>query len=139
MREAILIVDDDTQARRVLQEMLNREGYETKPVAGALEAMMVACLNSRPIDVALIGAGLQGIDSGRLADKLRQAFPETAVIFIAPEGVPAQSGGGEVLTLARPFEREALVELVRRALSGRSVRKEPARSSRPAPEAQKTA
>jgi response regulator RpfG family c-di-GMP phosphodiesterase len=115
---SVLIVDDENGARDLMARWLESGGYSVTTAASAEEAL--GCLQDNPSAVALCDIRMPGRDGVWLAERIRQQYPETAVIMAT--GV--QDVGPAVRTLRRgvidyltkPFGRERLREAVTRGL-----------------------
>jgi DNA-binding NtrC family response regulator len=113
----VLIVDDQSAIRELLISWIGREGYQTAQAADAetaLDAMI-----ARPADVVFCDVQMPGHGGFWLADRLRERFPETAIILATgnenvPPAVSLQAGVVEYLV--KPFSREAVLKAVRHGL-----------------------
>jgi DNA-binding NtrC family response regulator len=113
----VLIVDDQSGIRELLISWIGREGYQTAQAADAETALdeMIA----RPADVVFCDIQMPGQGGFWLADRLRERFPETAIILATGNGniPPAVSmQNGVVEYLLKPFNREAVLKAVRHGL-----------------------
>ena len=113
----VLIVDDQSAIRELLISWIGREGYQTAQAADAetaLDAMI-----ARPADVVFCDVQMPGHGGFWLADRLRERFPETAIILATGDGnippvISMQTGVVEYLL--KPFNREAVLKAVRLGL-----------------------
>jgi DNA-binding NtrC family response regulator len=113
----VLIVDDQSAIRELLISWIGREGYQTAQAADAETALdeMIA----RPADVVFCDIQMPGQGGFWLADRLRERFPETAIILATGDGniPPAVSmQTGVVEYLLKPFSRGAVLKAVRHGL-----------------------
>jgi response regulator RpfG family c-di-GMP phosphodiesterase len=116
--KSVLVVDDETGARDLMARWLESSGYTVTTAATAEEAL--GRLQDQPSAVALCDIRMPGHDGLWLAGKIREQYPETAVIMAT--GV--QTAGPAVETMRRgvidyltkPFGRERLREAVTRGL-----------------------
>ncbi len=114
----VLIVDDENGVRELMSRWLVADGYAVTTAANAEEAL--GRLEAAPSAVALCDIRMPGRDGLWLAERIRQRYPETAVIMAT--GV--QEAGPAVLTLrqgvidylTKPFGRARLEEAVTRGL-----------------------
>jgi response regulator RpfG family c-di-GMP phosphodiesterase len=115
---SVLIVDDENGARDLMTRWLESAGYRVTSAASAEEAL--GRLNAQPSAVALCDIRMPGHDGVWLAEKIRQQFPETAVIMAT--GVHDADAAVQTLRqgvidyLTKPFDRERLREAVTRGL-----------------------
>lgn len=115
---SVLIVDDENGARDLMTRWLESGGYRVTTAASAEEAL--GRLNAQPSAVALCDIRMPGHDGVWLAEKIRQQFPETAVIMAT--GVHDADAAVQTLRqgvidyLTKPFGKERLREAVTRGL-----------------------
>lgn len=126
----ILIVDEDPACRCLARGILRREGYATREAATALEALLIAANEIRPVDLLLTEVRLSGIDGCKLAAKITQAFPATRVMYMSGKA-EAQELRDSALLL-KPLQPVDLLGAVKRILGSTSPRKEPASARMPA-------
>jgi DNA-binding response OmpR family regulator len=65
----VLVVEDDALTRRVLQELLESEGYAVQAVADGAAAL--AYLEYRPVDLMLLDRGLPHVDGLEVSRRVR--------------------------------------------------------------------
>jgi two-component system, OmpR family, response regulator len=109
----VLVVEDDSDLRRVLRSGLDEEGFEVIPVALGAEAIAVA--NQDPPDVLVVDIGLPDSDGRDVCQALRARGIDAPVLFLtARDAVPDRLWGfsaGADDYVTKPF---ALAELVAR-------------------------
>ncbi|HZI02648.1 MAG TPA: response regulator, partial [Archangium sp.] len=71
-RRHILLVEDNTDARQALQELLETWGHRVEVAADGPRGLELAV--HRPPELALVDLGLPGMDGYRVAEKLRAAM-----------------------------------------------------------------
>jgi putative two-component system response regulator len=76
----ILIVDDDSTVRSMLERMLGRHGYECVSATNGAEAR--AMLASAPFDLALCDLNMPGESGLELVEHVATEHPETATIMV---------------------------------------------------------
>src|SRR5689334_8125719 len=76
----ILIVDDELVVRDSLGKWFTSEGYTTRPVGGAREALEI--IQQAQFDLALIDIKMPGMDGMELQARLREADPDLSVIIM---------------------------------------------------------
>lgn len=80
MRKSILIVDDQSGIRLLLEELFQREKYDTKTAKNGVEAIQQA--EKGPLDCVLLDmkmAGMNGID---VLKKMKSSWPNLPVIMM---------------------------------------------------------
>jgi DNA-binding NtrC family response regulator len=119
-----LILDDDEDLGTIVEMILQMEGHDTAVLKRADEA--VALQRSRPADVLITDIFMPDQDGLETIQQFRREFPQVKII--------AMSGGGDMLrnvsylfsarelgavqVLRKPFEKEALLDVVRQVLDG---------------------
>jgi CheY-like chemotaxis protein len=116
----ILIIDDEPQNRRLLEALLQPEGYRTQSASSGDEAM--ALIAEHAPDLVLLDIMMPGIDGFEVATRIK-SNPATANIPIIM--VTAQDGRGARVIglnsgveefLAKPIDRAELWLRVRNLL-----------------------
>jgi len=114
----VLIVDDENTVRDLMARWLESGGYSVVTASSAEEAL--DRLETAAPAVALCDIRMPGHDGLWLADRIRQAHPETAVIMatgLQDVGPAVQSlRQGVIDYLTKPFGRDRLQEAVTRGL-----------------------
>jgi two-component system nitrogen regulation response regulator GlnG len=129
----IWIVDDDASIRWVLEKALARDGLETKSFASAREALAAFAHDMPQVLVSDIRMpGESGLD---LLQAVKDKHPGLPVIVITAfsdlDSAVASFQGGAFDYLAKPFDIDQAVALIRRALE-ESLREEASVESVPA-------
>ena len=118
-RPKVLIVDHDSDVRRLYALGLNQRGFEVKLAANGAEA--VDRIASERPDVILLDWVMPLMDGGEVLDKLRAATElEIPVIVVSGHPQPEQSQGDPRIHswLTKPITIDELVsEMVGRALA----------------------
>jgi response regulator RpfG family c-di-GMP phosphodiesterase len=114
----VLVVDDEDGVRLLLVRWLEASGYAVVPVCGADEALRR--LEAAPAAVAVCDIRMPGRDGLWLAARIREQFPETAVIIASGvqdvEAALESMRYGVLDYLVKPFGRDRLRDAVQRAL-----------------------
>lgn len=114
----IWIVDDDESIRWVLEKALARESLSTRSFSSAREAMD-ALQNSMP-QVLVSDIRMPGESGLELLQEVKARYPGLPVIIITAfsdlDSAVASFQGGAFEYLAKPFDIDKAVELIRRAL-----------------------
>jgi len=122
----ILVVDDELVVRDSLGKWFASEGYSTRPVAGAREAL--EAIQQAEFDIALIDIKMPGMDGMELQARLREADPELTVIIMTgyasvDTAVQAlKAGAYDYIT--KPVDPDELSHLVSNALEHKRARRE---------------
>lgn len=113
----ILLVEDDNSLRLTISQFLEFENYEVEAVSTTRDALRRLTEGSYPIIISDIYLDERtGID---VLSAAKNANPECAVILMSGRGsmetVMAATRGGAFDYLAKPFELDDLIDVVRRA------------------------
>ena len=125
--ERILVVDDENSIREVVCSILNQAGFDCRPVTSGLEAL--ALLHSdASYSMVLSDLIMEGMDGLSLLARIRLEHPDipvvmvTAVHDISIALTAIRNGAYDYLP--KPFEREQLLAIVRRAMENRRLKQE---------------
>jgi DNA-binding NtrC family response regulator len=125
--ERIIVVDDEKQICNVITIMLVAANYECRDAGSSLEAL--ALLESgEQFDLMLSNLLMPDLDGFGLLERTEHQYPDMPVVMVT--GVHDVSvalsaiRNGAFDYLMKPFEREQLVAVVRRALDDRRMKLE---------------
>src|SRR3954469_23844974 len=114
----IWIVDDDESIRWVLEKALARENLATRSFSNAREA--ITALETESPQVLVSDIRMPGASGLELLSTVKAKFPGLPVIIITAfsdlDSAVAAFQGGAFESLAKPFDIDKAVELIRRAL-----------------------
>jgi CheY-like chemotaxis protein len=118
----ILLVEDDSGIRESVAEVLESEGYQVAAVANGSDALDWLA-RERPPDVLLVDLVMPVMSGGELLDRMKAdpRFADVASILMTA-ALPSAGAPMPVVdaTLAKPFELDALLDVVGRLSRGRS-------------------
>ncbi len=117
-RGRILVVDDESNARAALSEILRDEGYATETAADGFKAL--GKLEEFAPDVVLTDVKMPGLDGFAFMEKAKRASPQTVFVVMTAFGtissaVSAIKNGADNY-LTKPLDYEALSAVVDRAM-----------------------
>lgn len=119
----ILIVDDNHAVRDVLRTILSRAGYEAMAADGGRVALQI--MSTQEIDLLLVDIEMPDMSGYDVCTYLKthpkwRSIPVVLMTGRAIAGVPEQvrAVGGSAL-VAKPFEREKLLECIQTHLGRR--------------------
>ncbi|MGA9526189.1 MAG: sigma-54 dependent transcriptional regulator, partial [Myxococcaceae bacterium] len=126
-QRAVLVVDDDVAVARVLTALLHQANLQARHVGSAEQAL--ADLERRPADLVITDLRMSGMDGMQLLAESRSRWPEIPVVMISAHGtvplaVEAMKAGASDFIL-KPFDREELLFVVRKALRNDLEKAEP--------------
>src|SRR5271165_1455609 len=125
--ERILIVDDEETVREIISSHLAGAQFTTCQAASGIAAL--ALLESgEEFDLLLSDLLMPEMDGTVLLERVREKFPELPVVMVTAVydiqvALQARRNGAYDYLL-KPFEREQLLDTVRRALEYRRLRRE---------------
>ena len=126
-RERILVVDDEDALRDVVCSILTHAGFECRPLTSGAETLS-ALRADGGYSLLLSDMIMEGMDGLTLLSQVRQMQPELPVVMVtAVHDVSialAAIRNGAYDYLLKPFEREQLLAIVRRALETRRLKLE---------------
>jgi len=125
-KETILVVEDEAIARRNLEHILKKEGYEVVAVDSGAKALDQ--LNRKEFDVVLTDLKMERVDGMAVLKKSRELQPYTEVIMItgyATVGSAVEAmKEGAYHYIAKPYKIEEVRQTTREALLKRRLRLE---------------
>ncbi|MDO9041520.1 MAG: endopeptidase La [Desulfocapsaceae bacterium] len=118
-RHNVLLADDDETARRNLEHVLSREGYNVSSVAGGNEALSL--LEKKRFDLVVTDLKMKGAGGMEVLEKAKALDSSTEVIIVTgyastPTAVEAMQKGSFHF-LAKPLQLDELRETSKQALA----------------------
>src|SRR5438128_12659870 len=117
-RKTILVVDDEKPQRDILQEILSSAGYDVTTAASGEAALKFA--KERRFDLALTDLKMTGMDGIELLQHLLAQDSSIIVILLTAhdsiESAEEALRRGASDYLQKPYDRDTLLERIRRAL-----------------------
>ena len=125
--ERILIVDDEEAIREIVASMLQNAGYTTMQAASGKEALEILG-SGEEFQLMLSDLMMAEMDGIALLDRVQDFYPEMPAIMVTAvhdiSVALAAIRNGAYDYLLKPFEREQLLAMVRRALEHRRLKLE---------------
>jgi two-component system, cell cycle sensor histidine kinase and response regulator CckA len=120
----ILLVEDEASVRSLVRRVLSRHGYNVLEAATGHDAIQTWQQHRKKIDLVLTDLVMpDGMGGQELARQLRQEVPDLPIIFtsgysatIAGKDFPFMEG---VNFLAKPYDHDKLLKIIRTALEAR--------------------
>jgi two-component system response regulator FlrC len=117
----VLLVEDDRALREALGDTLEIGGYDYLAVANAEEALLAA--SQAPFGMVVTDVNMPGMDGHQLLAALRKRQPHLPVLLMTAHGAVERAVDamrqGAADYLVKPFEPQALLELIARHGQGR--------------------
>ena len=117
----ILIVDDEEQIRLMLRQTLEHEGYEVYTVENGMEGMEL--VKETDFDLVITDMIMPVKDGLKFIMELLHDYPNLNVMAISGGGaikadryLTMAGYLGDIVTLEKPFKREALLDAVNRSM-----------------------
>jgi CheY-like chemotaxis protein len=117
--EVILLVEDEPSVRRLTANLLRGYGYAVLETGQGEEAVHLARVTPRPIDVLLTDVVMPGLSGPELAERLRADSAGLRVLYMSGYSDLASRHGyalGSAPLLHKPFTPEGLARKVREVL-----------------------
>ena len=118
MKEKILIVDDQFGIRILLNEVLQKEGYDTYQAANGLQALEV--LNDHVPDLVLLDMKIPGMDGIEILKRMKVLQPDIKVIIMTAYGeldmIQEAMDLGAITHFAKPFDIDDIRKAVAKHL-----------------------
>jgi putative nucleotidyltransferase with HDIG domain len=122
----ILVVDDETQVRAMMGSTLERQGYEVQLASSGREALET--LEMANFDLVLTDIVMQDVNGIALLEQIHANHPNLPVVMVtAIHDISVAIDSmrrGAYDYLLKPFEREHLLNTVRRAMDHRHALEE---------------
>jgi signal transduction histidine kinase len=114
----VLVVDDESEVRSLIAEILRGSGYHVVVAADGDAAIAMLERASRPVDLLVTDVVMPVMSGTDLAARVTSSSPSTRVLFVSgfvPAGSPSLRGAPLV---AKPLHRAELLDAVHLALDG---------------------
>jgi putative nucleotidyltransferase with HDIG domain len=125
--ERILVVDDEEAIREIVSSMLQNAGYSTMPAASGKHALEILG-SGEEFQLMLSDLMMAEMDGIALLDQVQDCYPDMPAIMVTAvhdiSVALAAIRNGAYDYLLKPFEREHLLAMVKRALEHRKLRLE---------------
>lgn len=115
--EEVLVIDDDTGARAVVQSLLATYGYRVRAVVDGMSGPAELKRTDRKVDLVLTDMMMPGLSGTTLIHALQHARPDLPLIVMSGLG-EAGSLPPNVPLLAKPLSAPQLLEALSHALHG---------------------
>jgi len=115
----VLVVDDDVAVGTVLETLLRQDGLRAAHVTSGQTGL--DALERRPYEAVITDLRMPGMDGMELLAEIKRRWPELPVVMLTAHGtvtlaVEAMKAGAVEFVL-KPFDREELLYVVRKALA----------------------
>lgn len=125
--ERILVVDDEEPIREIVSSMLANAGYQCKQAGSGVEALAILG-SGEEFELMLSDLMMAELDGIGLLERTKERYPDMPVVMVTAvhdiSVALAAIRNGAYDYLLKPFEREQLLAMVRRALENRRLKLE---------------
>ncbi len=125
--QRILVVDDEDSIRDVMCSILTQSGFNCQPITSGQEALEILRTDNG-ISIVLSDLIMEGMDGLTLLSRMQQEHPDIPVVMVTAvhdiSVALAAIRNGAYDYLLKPFEKEQLLAMVRRALETRRLKLE---------------
>jgi len=126
VKGSVLIVDDDLEMRKLIEEFLQEEGYDAESVASGDSAMR--SLQVRPCDLVITDLRMEGLSGLELLKKVKAVYPQQTIIMITAFGTVESAieamKFGALDYIIKPFKLRKLIVVVEKAFEQIWLQKE---------------
>jgi len=113
-QKELLVVDDEDDFLDLVDEIFGASGYRVLTAHSAAEAEEY--LQGSPCDVAIVDYRLPGKNGAHVAQRIRERWPSTRIVFLTGDSEAARrierQGLDVAACLVKPVEVDSLLELV---------------------------
>jgi two-component system, response regulator, stage 0 sporulation protein F len=118
MKEKILIVDDQYGIRILLNEVFQKEGYETHQAASGYQALEI--LEKNAPDLVLLDMKIPGMDGIEILKRMKVIDQDIRVIIMTAYGeldmIQEAKDLGALIHFAKPFDIDEIRDAVKKYL-----------------------
>jgi len=126
-KDRILVVDDEETIREMVCSMLSLAQFQTRAAANGVEALAVL-ESGEEFDLVLSDLMMAEMDGIVLLERVKERYPDMPIVMLTAvldiEVALQALRNGAYDYLPKPFEREQLLNTVRRALENRRLKRE---------------
>ncbi|GKU83692.1 response regulator [Niallia sp. NCCP-28] len=119
MKGKVLIVDDQFGIRILLNEVFQKEGYQTFQAANGVQALEILTKNEP--DIVLLDMKIPGMDGIEILKRMRKLNPDIRVIIMTAYGeldmIQEAKDLGALTHFAKPFDIDDLRDAVKKYIA----------------------
>jgi PAS domain S-box-containing protein len=112
--ETILLAEDDEKVRKLVWQMLLKQGYKVLVTGRTSDVLDMANKHDGPIDLLLTDVVMPQMSGPELAEQVVALRPGIKVVFMS--GYPGVITSPSAFFLQKPFEMETLAQILRQVL-----------------------
>jgi len=127
--ETIVVVDDEPVALEFCVTTLKRAGYHVFSASSGQQALAFFQPNRSPVDLVLVDIVMPGMSGVELVKRLEKLSTDTKVVLMSgysPDEVQRVVGDGasDYRCMWKPFQPDALLQMIGNVLAKREQKKE---------------
>ena len=115
-------MEDDNAVRDLAQRILEMRGYKVLPARNGADALGIASLSERPIDLVISDVVMPGMNGREFVEALHVHTPGIPVLYMSgytnDDIIRRGLKDSSVAFLQKPFTAKSLARLVRSVLDG---------------------
>lgn len=119
MNDRVLIVDDETNIRKVLKALVEQQGYSASEARDGMEA--ISCLKKEEIHTIITDLRMPHLDGMGFLKRISDQYPDIPVIIItAHETVDSAVSAlklGAFDYISKPFEKQEMIQVIEKAIN----------------------
>src|SRR5512133_1676146 len=127
LAERILVVDDEEPIREIVTSMLTNAGFQCRQAGSGVEALAIL-ESGEQFELMLSDLMMGEMDGIALLERTKEKYPDMPVVMVTAvhdiSVALAAIRNGAYDYLLKPFEREQLLAIARRALENRRLKLE---------------
>ncbi len=127
-KETLLIVDDEPEIRKLLQETFEEQGYHVKLAKNSMEAL--DRINRNPPTVVLLDSWLRGsqMDGNSILQAIKQKYPSMPVVVMSGHGTIETAVTAVKLGafdyIEKPFTQDKVIITIKNAIESARLKQE---------------
>ena len=114
----VLVVEDNLNARILMEKVLRRDGYEVFTAGDGREALAV--MDAQHIDIVLLDIMMPGMDGYAFTQELRENGVNTPILMVTAKQLPADKHKGFLVDtddyMTKPVDMEEMLLRIRALL-----------------------
>ncbi len=113
----ILVVEDDTNTRKLMTAVLKENGFYPIPAGNGMEALNL--LDNHHIDLVLLDIMMPGMDGYELTKRLRESNYSLPILMVTAKQLPEDKHRGFIVGtddyMTKPVDEEEMVLRIKRS------------------------
>ena len=119
MSTPILVVDDETNIRKVLKALLEQEGYQVSEAKDGIEALSL--LKKESFQTIITDLRMPQLDGMGLLEASLKHYPDIPIIIVTAHGTVDSAVSalkmGAFDYISKPFDKTEMIQVIKKALN----------------------